>query len=75
MAYIIGLCSAEEIEELERRGWKIEEPPKKLVPKHPTVTHKMCMVWVDSSMFDVMNGPDWDKGLSPIPLFAAWNRK
>ena len=20
------------------------------------------MVWVDASMFDVMSGPDWDKG-------------
>ena len=59
MAYIIGLIDKKEKKELERRGWEMEEPPKELIPKMKTPGKKMWMVWVDSSMFEVMNGEDW----------------
>jgi len=75
MAYIVGLCSKKEIIELERRGWEIEEPPRSLKSKDRYDGMRTVMVWVDSSMFDVMNGPDWDKGQSPIPTFATWQAK
>lgn len=68
MAYIIGLVSLEEKQELERRGWNIEDAPVELIPKNSEsvkdlVAHRtfMIMIWVDSSMFNVMSGPDWDK--------------
>ncbi len=62
MAYIVGLLSPEEKQELERRGWEIEAAPKDLIPPEPTPGKEMAMVFVDTSMFDVMSGPDWDKG-------------
>ena len=62
MAYIIGLCSNEEVEELKRRGWEIEKPPKSLYQKRPIKGYQTVMVWVDSDMIDIMSGPDWDPG-------------
>lgn len=62
MAYIIGLCSQEEIKELERRGWEIEQAPKSLTPRHISMGNKMVMVWVDNDMIEIMSGPDWEKG-------------
>jgi hypothetical protein len=59
MAYIVGIVSQEEKAELERRGWEIEVPPTELTS---TVEDgdEVIQVWVDSSVFNVMNGPDWD---------------
>lgn len=68
MAYIIGLLTQEEANELERRGWELEEPPRSLVPKALNKAKKFKndmfyrMVWVDNDMFAIMNGPDWEKG-------------
>lgn len=64
MAYIVGQLSEDEEKELARRGWTVEPAPVvdfdgASFGPHPD---RMRMVWVDSSMFDVMNGPDWDKG-------------
>lgn len=60
MAYIIGLLTKEEEEALKARGWEIETPPKELEPDIPSDTSRLCMIWVDANMFDVMSGPDWD---------------
>ena len=68
MAYIVGYLTKEEADELERRGWELEPPPAELVCDDDYVDeremngYRMRMVWVDNSMFDIMNGPDWDKG-------------
>jgi hypothetical protein len=59
MAFIIGLTSPEERAELERRGWDVETCPHALVLGGDT---NMTMVWVDNDLFDIMSGPDWDKG-------------
>jgi hypothetical protein len=62
MAYIIGILTTEERKTLEDRGWDIEKAPAEL--EDALLDHeasKMCMVWVDSDMFAIMNGPDWDK--------------
>jgi hypothetical protein len=69
--YVTGYATQAEVEELERRGWEIEyaheynligegegylfEPPE-------DERTRVIVVWVDSSVFEVMDGPDWDKG-------------
>lgn len=80
MAYIIGLATAKEIKELKRRGWKIEKPPKELVDYEASerliggrvsrINHnvKFIQVYVDSNLFDIMNGPDWDYGEESSPV-------
>jgi len=75
MAYIIGLLSRAEAEELEQRGWRLEDPPKDLEPESALGDgESFRMVWVDSSMFEVMSGPDWEKAPSSPgegPLFKG----
>lgn len=63
MAYIVGLLKPSEKAELERRGWEIEPPPKDLVAQIPPENDTQYgMVFVDSNMFNIMSGADWDKG-------------
>ena len=68
MAYIIGLVTKKEKEELERRGWEVEDPPPCDEFKSPTDRYAIKdgiqyrMVYVDNDMFEIMSGPDWDKG-------------
>jgi len=64
MAYIVGLLTPEEKTELERRGWKLEVPPVELRAGEPD----MWMVWVDTDMFDVMNGADWEGSTPHVAL-------
>ncbi len=63
MAYLIGLLSDEEQTELISRGWELEKPPLELTP-HPSqipANMELKMIFVDATMFDIMNGPDWEK--------------
>jgi hypothetical protein len=60
VAYVIGILSEEEEAELTKRGWKFEPAPDELVSTDGFKS-RFRMVWVDSSMFSIMNGPDWDK--------------
>lgn len=60
MAYIVGLATEQEIEELERRGWDIEDPPEQLKSEEKD-GHKSIMVFVDADLFQIMDGPDWEK--------------
>jgi len=69
MAYIIGLVTQEEKEELERRGWELspaEEVTKEIssVGKDDKIDENLELlgVYVDNNMFSVMDGPDWEKG-------------
>lgn len=65
MAYIIGLLSEEEEAELTRRGWEVEDAPAVDFDSRGaslTPNKRLKMVWVDSSIFQIMDGPDWDKG-------------
>lgn len=75
MAYIVGYVTRKEREELQRRGWQVE-PAKEynLVGKHahallagPKKGDEAVVIFVDSSVFEVMNGPDWDKGVELCP--------
>lgn len=63
MAYIVGLLTIDEEQELVRRGWVMERAPDALIDEETGAEpERMKMVWVDSSMFTVMSGADWDKG-------------
>jgi hypothetical protein len=67
MAYVVGVLSEEEERVLVSRGWEVEPAPRELVPENAGTDtpesqgDRFRMVWVDSSMFQIMNGPDWDK--------------
>lgn len=66
--YVVGLISAEQRAELERRGWEIEPAPESLVKGSGAEDPKRWgMVFVDADAFDVMNGPDWDGGTGKLP--------
>ena len=58
MAYIIGLLNETEQAELERRGWSVEDAPEDF----DETLLNLKMVWVDNDMFQIMDGPDWEKG-------------
>ena len=63
MAYVVGFLSEDEERVLASRGWELEPSPCELVPPDaPQNPSRFRMVWVDASMFEIMNGPDWDKG-------------
>jgi hypothetical protein len=72
MAYIVGYVSAEERKELERRGWEVEDAERynligdldEYLLSHPDSDPDVqaVVVFVDNSVFDVMDGPDWEKG-------------
>jgi hypothetical protein len=68
MAYIVGLLTEQEERLLKARGWDLEAAPRELVPRDPPTfapddyPSRFKMVWVDASMFQIMSGPDWDKG-------------
>ena len=63
MAYIVGLLKPEEKEELERRGWDVEKPPKGFrSPSAERDGMEYGMVYIDNNMLQIMSGNDWDKG-------------
>jgi hypothetical protein len=74
MAFIAGLATKKEIEELTRRGWEIEPAEKYnlvgdgegfmfLPPEPPdNMGLKAVVVFVDSNLFEMMDGPDWEGG-------------
>jgi hypothetical protein len=62
MAFVVGFLSEDEERVLASRGWELEPSPRELVPSElPENPSRFRMVWVDASMFEIMNGPDWDK--------------
>lgn len=77
MAYIAGILTEEEEVELVRRGWTVEEAPKELLPDEYYIkgVRAFRMVWCDNSMFDVMNGPDWEKGPCERGELMGYNDK
>ena len=69
MAYLVGVVSNKELDTLIERGWDIEIPPLALIDTdHYDVqgvskdgNSNMIMIFVDSDMFAIMSGPDWEK--------------
>jgi len=72
MAYIVGLAAKDEIEELERRGWEVEDAPAYFGSPEGSGSIdekalksgdvRYIMVFVDTDLFKVMSGPDWERG-------------
>ncbi|MFA7219053.1 MAG: hypothetical protein WC119_00815 [Synergistaceae bacterium] len=62
MAWIIGVVSDEELEQLRKIGWKDEDPPQTL----PLRTNKGSVqaFFVDNDVYNIMTGPDWEKPTS-----------
>jgi len=58
MVYLVGAVSQEEMEELERRGWKIDEPPddfltsKEYLDKDEQRDDIWVMIYVDNYLFN-----------------------
>ena len=66
MAYVVGFLSEDEERVLASRGWELEPSPRELVPSELAENpSRFRMVWVDASMFEIMNGSDWEKGRAP----------
>ena len=69
MAYVVGFLSVAEERILVSRGWEMERCPRELVHTDPPESpSRFKMVWVDASMFDIMNGPDWGKDSAEVAL-------
>lgn len=71
MAYLFGLASQEEITELESRGWEFEQLDGEIFRELQTAAargdaeNKMVGVFVDTDLFQIMTGPDWEPGKNP----------
>jgi hypothetical protein len=72
MAFVAGFATKKEIEELTRRGWKVEPAEKygligddRLMdtPEDSGGPEEIraVVVFADSSIFEIMDGPDWEK--------------
>jgi hypothetical protein len=72
VAFVAGFATAREIAELQKRGWEVEKAEdhgligedrlmEAPTPGSPEEIHAI-VVFVDSSVFEIMSGPDWDKG-------------
>ena len=75
MAYIVGFLTDHEQKQLEKRGWEVESAERYglvgLSAEHliyppsqdslESCGMSACVCYIDSSMFDIMNGPDWEK--------------
>ena len=70
MAFVAGFATTREIAELRRRGWDVEKAEdhglvgtdrlmEGPTPGGPEEIH-VVVVFVDSSVFDIMNGPGWE---------------
>ena len=61
----MGILSEAQETELELRGWEVEPAPAELVPDEGSTEvprDRYKMVFVDASMFEIMSGPNWDRG-------------
>lgn len=75
MAWIIGLVSAEELKKLKEIGWHDEDPPAELyfedlaskIIKNPH-QFKTRAFYVDSDVFTIMTGRDWEPRANAFPL-------
>lgn len=76
MAYLVGYVTQAEKEELERRGWEVEDakdynligPPGpgcllsgEYAAAHEADGSEAVVIFVDNDLFSIMDGPDWEK--------------
>jgi len=63
MAWIVGHTTEAERTELRRRGWGLKTPPKCYQADLGVEDGiESVEVYVDTNLFEIMSGPDWDKG-------------
>jgi len=68
--FCIGYATEEEIKDLEARGWEVEnasdytgivgDDTEDYLVGTPSEGKKCIVVFTDNSVFEVMNGPDWE---------------
>lgn len=74
MAYLFGIVTEEEAEKLEALGWELEDPADVMREMEKTLTdtrndcgtkrttgRRFVGCFVDSDVFEIMTGPDWEK--------------
>ena len=67
--FVVGYVSKEERAELERRGWDVEDASRynllgdtdDYLLACPHDGDEAVVIFVDTSVLDVMSGPDWEK--------------
>ena len=62
MAWIVGKVTEDELEQLRARGWEDVDPPQTMLAEDETVKDSTRAFFVDSDVFSIMSGPDWDIG-------------
>jgi len=88
MAFIAGYVTKEQFEILRARGWEVEQASRydlvgegnRYLLGPPPNDRLAVVIFVDSDMFSIMSGPDWDKSendpaeskKSPPPLKIIW---
>lgn len=68
MAWIIGKVSDGELERLRKAGWEDCDPPEEMLDEEELRgigEHRTRAFFVDSDLFTIMTGPDWEK--CPLP--------
>jgi hypothetical protein len=60
MAWIIGLVEHEELKKLRKLGWKDEDPPAEFKSEDYGL-YTTRAFFVDSNVFQIMTGTDWEK--------------
>lgn len=60
MAWIYGVTTPGQAEELKRRGWKFEDPRSIGLPADAG-DDGFKLVFVDNSLFNIMSGADYEK--------------
>jgi hypothetical protein len=72
MAYLIGLVTKEEEAELASRGWEIMVPPKDFHSEVDEMGMRHIMIYVDTDLIKIMNGPDW-RSCEHTPYSLGWS--
>lgn len=71
MAFLIGLVSKEQEEELVAKGWKLENPNFSSYAPGMYNNKRMVQVYVDDDLFNLMDKTGLDKPVPPQPLYKS----
>ena len=64
MAWIIGLVSDEELQNLKAIGWEDEDPPEEMLSEDElggVADAQTRAFFVDNSVYGIMTGYDWEQ--------------
>jgi len=74
MAFIKGLMSTNERTVMLRRGWDLEVLPD-VEQAEGSEDIKECELYVDSDMFEILDGNEWDGGAAVLDTWRRLWRK